>query len=57
MLMIFLPQLIHLSQIKLRMQNKLYLPLALNNLQIRQERWPKIQFHPLREHAGLTLQK
>jgi hypothetical protein len=20
-----------------------------------QERWPRIRFHPLREHAGLTL--
>jgi peptide chain release factor 3 len=25
------------------------------DLQLTQERWPRIRFHPLREHAGLTL--
>jgi len=32
-----------------------YLMPSRHDLQIRQERWPKIRFHPLREHAGLTL--
>jgi peptide chain release factor 3 len=27
------------------------------DLQLTQQRWPKIQFHPMREHAGLVLQQ
>jgi peptide chain release factor 3 len=33
-----------------------YLMSSRYDLQLTQERWPKIQFHPLREHAGLVLQ-
>jgi peptide chain release factor 3 len=32
-----------------------YLMTTRYDLQFLQERWPKIQFHPLREHAGLVL--
>ena len=34
-----------------------YLTTSRYDLQIMQERWPKIEFHPLREHAGLVLQQ
>ena len=34
-----------------------YLTTSRYDLQIMQERWPKIAFHPLREHAGLVLQQ
>jgi peptide chain release factor 3 len=33
-----------------------YLMSSRYDLQLTQERWPKIQFHPMREHAGLVLQ-
>ena len=33
-----------------------YLMTTRYDLQFLQERWPKIQFHPLREHAGLVLE-
>jgi peptide chain release factor 3 len=33
-----------------------YLISSRYDLQLTQERWPKIQFHPMREHAGLVLQ-
>ena len=33
-----------------------YLMPSRYDLQVTQERWPKIRFHPLREHAGLVLQ-
>jgi peptide chain release factor 3 len=32
-----------------------YLMTTRYDLQFLQERWPRIQFHPLREHAGLVL--
>ena len=34
-----------------------YLMPSRYDLQVTQERWPKIRFHPLREHAGLVLQQ
>ena len=34
-----------------------YLMTSPYDLRLTQERFPKIHFHPLREHAGLTLQK
>ena len=33
-----------------------YLMTSRYDLELTQERWPKIQFHPMREHAGLVLQ-
>lgn len=33
-----------------------YLMTSRFDLNLTQERWPKIQFHPMREHAGLMLQ-
>ncbi|NDG58433.1 MAG: peptide chain release factor 3, partial [Betaproteobacteria bacterium] len=33
-----------------------YLLTTRYDLQFLQERWPRIQFHPLREHAGLVLE-
>lgn len=32
-----------------------YMMTSVYELRVMQERWPKIQFHPLREHAGLVL--
>jgi peptide chain release factor 3 len=37
-------------------QTQAYLLTSRHDLQFTQERYPKIQFHPLREHAGLVLQ-
>ena len=33
-----------------------YLMSSRYDLELTQERYPKIQFHPMREHAGLALQ-
>jgi peptide chain release factor 3 len=33
-----------------------YLMSSRYDLELTQERWPKIEFHPMREHAGLVLQ-
>ena len=35
---------------------QLYLCTSPYDVRLAQERFPKIQFHPLREHAGLALQ-
>ena len=34
-----------------------YLLTSTYDLRLTQERHPKIQFHPLREHAGLSLER